>query len=655
MSPAVAETLQELPRGVATGKPQPAGGDDTVERLSSQGEDEDKAQFLSVSTLRRQFLDYLSTKVDEIEEQKDARRYYHGAHWTADQIRILRGRHQPPSTWNRVARKINGIVGLVERMRSDPKALPRSPKSEAGASIATQSVRYVLDANEWKSIDPWCLLQCGIDGIAGVQLVLTQGDKGDPDIALPWVVGDEYFYDPTSYRLDFKDARYQGISKWLDVDAAITLFPDKEELLRGLVEGDSDLTTNSDRDYKWVITTTKRVRLVEHWYAHNGKWCWAFYVSTVLIDQGVSPFFDDKGKTCSSFKMFAAAVDQDSDHYGFVRNLKGPQDSLNQGKSKMLHIANSRRLIAEKGAVDDVETTRREWARPDGYIERNPGKDIKPDNTTADLAAFAGFTEDAKNELDNGPNINIATMQGTQMANLSGRAIELLRQPGMAELGPFVLAYRAWKLDLYRAIWNAVQRHWTAERWVRVNDDEGLAKFIQLNGLGLDQFGRPAIVNAVGVLDVDIILEEGPDVATSMQELYEMLMKLPPGTLPPAVMIEAWPGPRSEKNRILALLQPKPQPPDPIKQELTRLQIEALAGKNAKTAAETEKTLAGADQARAIAQEKAARAGQMGHDIHREASEFTRDTLFEAARLHHELNAPPQQPGGPQQPQRPQP
>jgi ferritin len=58
------------------------------------------------------------------------------------------------------------------------------------------------------------------------------------------VTGDEYFYDPRSYNTWFKDNRFEGIAKWMDVDAAIELFPHKRELLEGLFEGDSDLTTN---------------------------------------------------------------------------------------------------------------------------------------------------------------------------------------------------------------------------------------------------------------------------------------------------------------------------------------------------------------------------------------------------------------------------
>src|SRR6478736_3573813 len=67
--------------------------------------------FLPVERLRRQYLDYLGGKILEIEEQKLARHYYHGSQWSAEEIRLLRARRQPIVTFNRVSRKINGIVG----------------------------------------------------------------------------------------------------------------------------------------------------------------------------------------------------------------------------------------------------------------------------------------------------------------------------------------------------------------------------------------------------------------------------------------------------------------------------------------------------------------------------------------------------------------
>jgi hypothetical protein len=421
----------------------------------------DAEGFLPVSRLVRQYVDFLSAGQLEIEEQKQARHYYHGSHWTAEQIRILRARRQPITTFNRIARKINGVVGLLEGFRADPKAYPRNPRDEEGAELATATVRYVLEANDWKTTDGDQVQQAGIDGIAGVQLTLVEGDKDDPDIAVKGFFTDDYFYDKRSNRPDFSDGRFEGIGKWLDEDAAVELFPDKEDDIRGLVDQGSDLTTHSDREQKYMFVNEGRVRLVEHWYKHRGKWRWAFYIGFHLIDQGISPFINEKGESDRSILAWSAMVDQDGDRYGFIRNLKGPQDALNQGRSKALHISNSRRVIADKGAVADVETARREWARPDGWVEKNKGFEIAPDAKIEDLKAHMELTADARDEIETFANVNPALIAAGQgLGDYSGRAINLLQKAGIAELGPFIRNYRAWKLRVYRAVWNAVQRHW---------------------------------------------------------------------------------------------------------------------------------------------------------------------------------------------------
>ncbi len=638
----------------------PADSPDMSRQPASNGAGEEE-QFLSISLLLQQLHDYLDSKVDEIEEQKDSRRYYHSVQLTAEQLRILQARHQPVQIWNRESRKINGIVGFVERMRCDPKAEGRNPRSEAGAEVATQSIRYVLDANQFKnSLNYWTLLQTGIDGIGGVQLVMIKGDKGDPDVGLEWVIGDEYFYDPRSYRIDIEDKRFDGVMKWMALDAAQEMFPEKAELLEGLFQGDSDLTTNPDREIKWLISSTRRIRMVEHWYKHRGKWCWAFYVGNVLLDQGVSPFVNERGESESSFVMMSPFVDQDGDRYGFHRNFKGPQDALNQGKSKTMALANSRRIYAKKGAVDDVEIARREVARHDGYVEVNNnvtlGQDFKVDDTTPEIAQFTAFTDDAKNEMDGFANANLAAMTGS-LGQLSGKAIELLRQPGMAELGPFVLAHRMWRLNLYRKIWNAVQRHWKAERWLRVNDDQKLAQFIQVNGVDLDQWNRPVLVNHLGQLDVNIVLDEGRDIVTMMQEISDRLAMYPPGTVPPAVLVEMNPDiPRSQKDKLLQMLQPKPEQAQ-MAQQSAALDLQAKAAQNALVAATVEKTKASAEQALATAAEKRAKAateslvpGQMAQSADLDAATFTRDSILEAHKIMLPFLQPPQgaQQGGPQ-------
>src|ERR1700720_3449832 len=100
----------------------------------------DSDSYFPVTRLRTQYIDFLSGKQLEIEEQIQARHYYHGAMYTAKEIEILRNRRQPIITFNRVGRKIDSIVGLIQRLKQDPKAYPNSPKNADGAEIATQCV-----------------------------------------------------------------------------------------------------------------------------------------------------------------------------------------------------------------------------------------------------------------------------------------------------------------------------------------------------------------------------------------------------------------------------------------------------------------------------------------------------------------------------------
>ncbi len=544
----------------------------TVGNWSTHSPDEfdwsgDDDGFYPVSRLRQQYLDYIGAKVPEFEEQKLARHYYHGAQYTPREIEILKERRQPVITINRINRKVDAIAGLVLRLRQDPKAYPRNPKNADGAEVATQCVRTVLDSNEWYFLDNYCATQAGIEGIAGVELKLIEGDHGDPDIGLDFVFGDDFFYDPRSFKPDFSDARWKGIAKWLDIEAAIELFPYKEDELRSLmVETGFDLTTHADREIKWVYVNEQRVRLVEHWYRHRGRWFWAFYCSFILLAQGESPFLDERRRPTDRFLMFSAAVDQDGDRYGFVRNFKGPQDEINQRRSKSLHISNVTRLTLQKGSVDDVETARREAARPDGVIEYNPGfEPPTPADKTQDLQAHLALLQDARNEIESYANINPSLMQQDGRDEHSGVAINLLQKAGIAEIGTFLRNYRAWKIRLYRAIWNTVQHHWQAERFIRVTDNDGVKQFLAVNQLGLNQWGQPIITNAVGTLDVDIILDEGPDTVNVMQDAYESIKDDP--TVPWQIKLELMPMPSSIKKSIQQKMeqaaQQAAQKPDP--------------------------------------------------------------------------------------------
>jgi len=461
-------------------------------------------------------------------------------------------------------------VGIVEKLRQDPKAYARTPEHEQGADVATAVMRYCLDTNDWKSKSTRNARLGAIDGIAGVEFDLETGDHGDPDLGIHIVYADTFFYDPRSFDEGFTDARYMGIAKWIDVDQAKELIPSKAAEIDDLMETGSDITSSADQDRErvWVNTSLKRLRLVDHWYICKGKWCWTLYIGNTVMMQGLSPFHDEKGKTFPRFLMFSANVDHDGDRYGFIRNLKSAQDEINMRRSKALHLLNSRRVISEKGAVDDVETARKEWAKPDGWIETNPGLKMEPDDAAskADFSGQLEMLQEAKTEIENfGPN---PALIGQGLEDSSGRAIALLQQAGMAELGPYLSAYKNWKIRVYRCIWNIITEHWKSERWIRVTDDQNIAQFFQINKLDTDKYGLPAIVNAIGSMDVDFIIDEGSDSINMQADAAMTLQSLGPQFAQqfPEIAIELSPLESVIKTKMLKKIQaaqnapPKPDP-----------------------------------------------------------------------------------------------
>ncbi len=514
---------------------------------------------MSHDDLKKQYLSYLEVKNEEIKEQQDSRRYYHGAQWTDAQIKALNKRKQPVVTYNRIGRKINAIVGLLERQRTDPKGFPRTPKHEDGAEIATAVLRYVCDEQEWQAKSLIAGLSGAVDGIGGVEIILEQGDRGDVEVGMEDVDPSSFFYDPRSLKADFSDARYMGVSKWADIDQAIELAPDKEAEIRASVESGSELTTNPDYENKWFSTSDggRKVRIVDHWYRKGGKWFWCLYTGSVMLQKGESYLTDQKNRSECKYIMYSANVDQDGDRYGFIRNMRSSQDEINQRRSKGLHLLNSRRIIIQKGQGVDVEKTRAEAARPDGVIEYAPGTEPPQfdDNAkNAELTGQLNFLTDAKSEIENF-GFNPALI-GTGVQDMSGRAIQLQQQAGIAELGPYLLAFKGWKLRVYRAIWNAVQRHWTGERWIRVTDDQQMAQFFAVNQMQVGPNGFPVMVNALGSLDVDIIIDEGPDTVNMQADAYDTLtvMATKGQQVPPELLIELSPLAGSVKKKALDII-----------------------------------------------------------------------------------------------------
>jgi hypothetical protein len=310
---------------------------------------------------------------------------------------------------------------------------------------------------------------------------------------------------------------------------------------------------------------------------------------------GDSPFFNQRGMSISKYSAFANLIDVDGDHYGFIRRLRGPQDAMNQHRSKAIHLMNTRQLKIKEGTVDDIEVARREAARADGtLVYRGDRVDLEIMSPDQEFLQQTTYYKDAKDEIDSfGPNQQLIQQFGQ---NVSGRAASALQQAGLAELGPFLKNFRMWKLERYEKAWCAAQRYWLQERMLRVSGNQQVAQFMQVNTLQFDPMTNlPTLVNMLGNIDVEIKVDEGPDTETVMGDVFDLLMSLAQNNVPvpPAVIIEASALPLSEKQKLTQMLNA----PDPVKQAATQLQMQGAQAAIAKTQAEAQKLSAEAGKA----------------------------------------------------------
>lgn len=596
---------------------------------------------LEHSTIKQMVSDGIDETVEARTASEKCRDYYDGrGQWTLAERTVLNKRKQPIITHNLLRRKVDAMVGLEQRGRTDPVAYPRNPGPEQAtqADVATKALRFVEETQRVDVKASEVFYNLCIEGYGGAEVIAEPGDDGQYDVVVNRVRWEEIVYDPHSREKDFSDAGYTGILKWMTVDKAKAYV---QQFLTGMTEEqaaevesylDADVgdtgDTYRDRPDKstlsWYDKKLKRVRIAQIYYFCEGQWYMTIMTGRGEIVNDVSPWTDHKGRPHNPMVLGSAYVDRENRRYGFlVEDILSLQDEVNKRRSKMLHQANSRQTYGAKGSVESVEKLKQEMAKPDGHVEVDPAYAIEgvpafaviPGNDQVQWQAQ--LLANATQAIDNiGPN---AALMGQMGSSASGRAMMAAQQAGMAELAPIYDSKRDWTERLYRAIWCRIKQVWKEPKWIRITGENEAPQFIGLNQPApvMDQMGQPMIdpmtgqpamqvQNPVAEMDVDIIIEQAPDYATLEAEQFEKLTELAASgmvQLPPMVLIEA--SSLHNKAKLIELLQQQSAPPpvDPMMQRMAMAEIavkETQADKNAASAQKDLASIPGA-QAQALA------------------------------------------------------
>jgi len=515
-----------------------------VRRADTERSDQEGLQAPDLARMKRYFTESEQLTQEARKNSLAAIDYYDSDQYTREEKLKLSERGQPALVINRLKAAINGIIGVTEKGRSDPKAWPRNPGDTDSADAATDVLRYIADFNRFKRVKQDCFKDLLVPGTTAALV----GVDDDEQVTITQIRWEEFFYDARARRNDFRDARYLGIAKWLYADDVSAMYPEQASMVEATVENGAGGGIVPDQSFQdrplngpgtggaWVDPKQRRLLVVEIYYREGG-WKRCVYTGTGILEAGDSPYQDHKGRPDCPIEAMSAYVRRDNGRYGAAWDMIGPQDEINKRRSKALHLLSVSRIEAKDPSAINVDAAeaRKEAARPDGVLPFGWG--MSPN--TAEFQGNVELMAEAKAELERmGPN---PAVLGRDNNDASGRALLARQQSGLIELANLYGALEDWELRIYRQCWARAKQFWRAPQFIRVTDDDNAPKFVGLNqpvmgpptvGLHPDT-GQPALLqnvlgykNAVAEMDVDIEVDAQPDIGTILQEAFNELLDL---------------------------------------------------------------------------------------------------------------------------------
>jgi hypothetical protein len=455
-------------------------------------------------------IDYYEAYVDETKDaqsrSRQSREYYDNIQWKLNEIKKLEERGQPVVTKNYIARKIDYILGEEIRKRIDPVTRPRTPQEDDSARASTDALRYAEEEQMFDVVRSSVLKNILIEGFGGAVKSLEEvyetvideqsGERSniivDYKHVLAHVEWDRLFYDPSSRKVDFSDAKYKGIVIWLDLSDAIERYPNSSaDLEAAVARSDSHDTLNiyadTPRDKKWADCKRKRVKIIEMYYKIGGDWYRIdFTKNAVLRDFEPTFIKTEKGNhTVCPLEMESCYVDSNGYRYGVVERLKSAQEEINKRTSKALHLLSVDRTTYENGAIEDINLYQSERAKPDGAMLVADGALIEGrvrNESGMELAqGQILLLNEAKNDINSiGPSSSVV---GDLPGGISGRAFIARQNAASMELGTVFDQLKNWSHRIFTLDWLCIRQFWTEEKWLRITDDRELTgyRFVALN------------------------------------------------------------------------------------------------------------------------------------------------------------------------------
>ena len=514
-----------------------------------------------------------------------------GKQFSDEELAILAKRGQPAIQQNLIKPAIEWTVGTEKRTRMEAKAYPRQDTEEANesASNKTKLIKYLNDVNKAQYARSAAFRDAVTVGLGWLEDGIRNDDTDEPAFSRreTWR---NMWYDHLSVEPDLSDARYLFRQKWVDLDVAQAMFPEKHAVLESCANGDGGTRFDDEdeietpqaymqhdsRGYRVggsvsIFSSSenrrRRVRLTECWYkeprivkkmrsyedpAMNGKIfdkedekhlkaateeIVSLYDSHEMIMRVVI-FCETKllQEMDSPYRhnrfpftpVWGYRRGRDNAPYGIVRNMRDTQRDRNARMAKALHILSTRQIIASAKASKDWDAVRDQAAAPDGIMLVEGDSNMR-------------FEFVNNNELAN-EHVMLMDKDEQYMTRSSGVTDENLGQDSSAISGKAILAKQnegsvvTFTLfdNLRFALQNQgeiqtsnIEQFYSEPKQIRIIGDNSKHEFASINEMEVDPFtGEVSILNDITAFQDDFIIDTSDFRQSVRQAQFEAMMDL---------------------------------------------------------------------------------------------------------------------------------
>jgi len=424
------------------------------------------------------------------------RNYYHGKHYTEEQLKILNGRGQPSETHNVIRAFSNLLIGYFTDVNNSISLKATKPEDIKSTSVLKDVLAYVLRKNNYSDT----LSTINLSGmLSGLMIAYTYPKVEQPnvyskaiyDVGIEYVPENEFFIDDRAMKPDYSDARVMHRCKWLGKEVLYTMF-NKADVDKLALQGYAGEDTGTDEQFRYNSVSYHREEDDSHLVVHSVVYDNKNELHSVYWSGDV--LLQDYNLTTmgvpNPYVVVRVSNSTDAEYYGVFEGLVESQKAINQAIIKIQLLANTHKVLVEQDAVEDMDEFIDRYNSVNAVIPIGRLSGVKVERLTADINDQLKLIEGALTRFKQVLGVNDAFL-GNAMSGDSGRKLLIQKKATLLSLKYITDKMKLFQLLMGKSIIAYIKLVYKEERILRVTDEEGRDTWTHINKPLYDEQGKP--------------------------------------------------------------------------------------------------------------------------------------------------------------------